>query len=476
MVSKSKKAVALILAALTTTAVLAGCTGSSEPPAVSIPSTTSTTSGSGESSSGEAGALINLEGDKEAESYKSTVEYIKNGIAEEAAGDNNGKISLYIWCSSDDESFESTLAKSFEETFADPRYELKVTVDSGIGEDKAADKVKEGPEDAADVFSFADDGLTRLVEAGCIAKVAQYFRENVKTENTDEAIAVSTLDDTLYAFPRTSDNGYFMYYDKRVFPDAKDVECFDDMIAKANAQGKSVYMNLGVGWYNAAFFLTAGCDLSYKDGVQIAAYGTDKGLSAARAMCHLAESQGKGFEGKDGGSGDNAAVGDGFRSGKLAAAVIGTWVGPAIAEAIGEKNLGAAKLPTTLMDGEQKQLHSFGGYKLVGVNRYSTCPFSSQALAYWLTKGESQLERNKTRGLIPTNKTALASSDLTNKVALDAIEAQKPYAHNQGECVSGTYWASNVGGLGGEIVKEKGNFTDDQLMEKLKLIEGQMAG
>ena len=50
--------------------------------------------------------------------------------------------------------------------------------------------------------------------------------------------------------------------------------------------------------------------------------------------------------GSAGQSGENATVQQGFSDGTMAAAVIGTWMGPAIKKAIGEENVGAAKLPT----------------------------------------------------------------------------------------------------------------------------------
>ena len=32
--------------------------------------------------------------------------------------------------------------------------------------------------------------------------------------NLDEAVAAASVNDTLYAYPMTADNGYFLYYDK----------------------------------------------------------------------------------------------------------------------------------------------------------------------------------------------------------------------------------------------------------------------
>ena len=191
-------------------------------------------------------------------------------------------------------------------------------------------------------------------------------------------------------------------------------------------------------------------------------------------MCHVAESQGKGFMGNDGGSGDNTAVAKGFKDGKLAAAVIGTWEGPAIKDAIGADNVGAAKLPTALIGGEQKQLESFGGYKLVGVNQFTKYPVTCQTLAYFLTNTESQIARYKERGLIPTDLKALEDSSIQADPARKAISDQQPFSHGQGSSVSGKYWSTNIGGFGGEIVTAKGAIDDAKIKSSLKSIQTQI--
>ena len=472
MVTKTKRVLALVLTAMMASTALAGCGGGS--------TTTTTTSGS---ASGTAStAASGSEGGDAAvtDVYdEGTFENIKAAMAKEA-DENGGTIKLEVWCSGDDAKFEKTRKKAFEEKFKDSRYKFDISIKSSYGEDKAGGKILESPKDGADVFSFADDQLKTMVSAKALLKVGKLFQGNVVANNDKAAVDVCSDEGTPYAFPKTSDNGYFMYYDKRIFPTEADVEDLDKMIETANKSKKSVYMNLGNGWYNAAFFFAAGCDISYKDGKQTATFNTQEGLNAAKAMCHVSEKVGAGFVGNAGTAGDNAVVQQGFADGSLAAAVIGTWVGPSIKNAIGAENVGAAKLPTALIDGKQVQLHSFGGYKVVGVNAFTKFPISSQAYAYFITDEQSQLERYKERGLIPTNKKDLEISesgcDIKNDPARKAIEAQSQFAHAQGQCVSGKYWATNIGGFGGDIVTAKGNMTDDQLKTSLQQIVTQIEG
>ena len=483
MVSKSKKIVALLLTAMMAATAFAGCGGgetttSSTAPAASTASTSGDTSASGDASQTQASTTA------EAVDLDSAdmLQKIKDQIAQEAAATEN-VVSMTVWCSGDDFQFEKTLVKEFEEKYADSRYTFKIKVNGSIGEDSAGGKITESPKDGADVFSFADDQLSKLVEAKAIAPVGAIFQNNVIASNTADSVAVCSMDGVPYAFPKTSDNGYFLYYDKRIFPTEADVASLDDMITKAAAANKNVYLNISNAWYNTGFYFSAGVDITYQNGLQKANFDSEEGLKAAKAMCHVAESQGKGFEGTAGTMGDNAAVQQGFAEGTLAAAVIGTWVGPAIKQAIGNDNVGAAKLPTVLMGDEQVQLHSFGGYKVIGANAFSKYTVTAQTLAYFLSNPDSQLKRYQERGLIPTSNQALNSTykdangnDVVVKddPALQAIEAQAPFAHAQGQSVGGKYWASNVAGFGGEIVTAKGKISDDKLKESLKNLQAQM--
>ncbi len=477
MISKTKRALAITLTALMAASALAGC-GSSSGGGGTQNSTPASTPAEGSAASQQGEVSVQ---DMNDPGVKQTIISAMEAEAEEAGekDDDSGKpvIKMVVWCSGDDKTFEKTLVKEFEEEYASDKYVFKITVNGAYGEDKAGGKVIENPKEAADVFNMADDQLSQLVTAKAIAEVGSLFQGNVVANNTEDAVNVCSVNGTPYAFPKTSDNGYFMYYDKRIFKD-DEVGCLDDMIKKAAENNKSVYLNITGPWYMTAFFFTAGCDITYDvtTDKQVAAFNTDAGLSAGKAICHIAESQGNGFEGSPGTVGDNAFVQQGFKEGTLAAAVIGTWMGPVIKEAIGAENVGAAKLPTVLMDGEQKQLDSFGGYKVVGVNPYSKYTVSAQTLAYYLTNESSQLKRYQERGLIPTNKKALEDDTVKNDPALKAIEAQMPYAHPQGTSVGGTYWAVKPETIGSNAYDKKGKLTDKEIQDILQNIVTQLEG
>lgn len=468
MVSKRKRALALVLTGMMAAAALAGCTdgGGSTTTSSSTPATQNSSAGGSEGST-DAAATTDILSD-------AMVNDVKDMLASEA---KDGKITLKVWCSSSDLQFEKWLKDQFIERYSDSRYELKITP-SSVEEPDVSSKLQADVSKGADVFSFPDDQLRTLVDTGCIAQVSSILNENVKKENTDASVEVCSIDGVPYAFPKTSDNGYFLYYDKRVFSD-DDIKTFDGIISKANSQNKNVLFAMDNAWYNAGFFFTAGCESSYDGKTQTTDFDSDKGLSAVKAMAHICESAGSGFIG----SGGDADVLAGFQNGTIAAAVTGTWNGPGIKEAIGEENVGATKLPTILINGEQQQLCSFGGYKVEGVRANTEFPTAAQVYAYYVTSEQSQLYRYGganvvkgkdkdgndkvlSRGFIPTNKAALETEDLKKDEAAIATNEQRPYSKPQ-SIVGGKFW-SPQGNLGGSILAAKGNLSEDEMKTQLK--------
>ena len=74
------------------------------------------------------------------------------------------------------------------------------------------------------------DNITTLTDAQAIAKFGGKYEKQIR-ENTSETLLNSvTLDGFLYGVPFTT-NTWFMYYDKRVFPE-KDIKSLEKMLEK----------------------------------------------------------------------------------------------------------------------------------------------------------------------------------------------------------------------------------------------------
>ena len=78
----------------------------------------------------------------------------------------------------------------------------------------------------ADVFPLPDDQLTSMVAAGALEPVPN--ADEIREANLDEAVAAASVNDTLYAYPMTADNGYFLYYDKNYLTE-EDVQTMDGL-------------------------------------------------------------------------------------------------------------------------------------------------------------------------------------------------------------------------------------------------------
>lgn len=473
MASKAKRATALILGAMMIATAFTAC-GSSG----GTTSTPSTASNGGNTSTPQASMeAVDILGDE----YTAK---LKEKMAEEAAasGKDGKVIELTVWCSSDDGTFEKAIVKEFQEKYADSRYTFDITVKAVVGEDKAATKLMEDASVGADVLSIADDQINDLYTAGKISEVADIFQASVMADNTPESVEACARDGIALGFPKSSDNGFLLFYDKRVYPNAEDIATFDSLIEKANAQNKHVFMSMGNAWYNSAFFLTAGCTITLEDNVQSADFNTDKGVKAVQAMQHIIANLDHGFQSASE-AGENADIESGFNDESLAAAITGTWMSHAISKAIGEENLGAAKLPTILIDGEQQQLQSFGGYKVVVVNSVTKFNITAQTLAYYMTCPETQAKRHSgytndkdediSRGSIPTATATLESAAVKSDPAAQAIEAQRPYSQPQSNC-GGKYWTP-IGSIGSDLISDQRNGVvadEEKIMERLNTAVG----
>lgn len=339
-------------------------------------------------------------------------------------------VSLRMWGAEEDQDFLKQMADSFAEEYADA---ADITVEVGVeSESTAKDTVLTDVEAAADVYSFASDQLPDLVNAGALQSIddmdealqayAGKSVDDVKEANTADSVEACTYNDTLYAFPRTADNGYFLFYDSSVLSE-DDVATWDSLLAAADAAGKKVGMTLASGWYNASFFYSAGFTTGLNDDGSTSMDWNGEadysGVEVAQAMLNIA------------GSPAFMAVADGdisnqLASGQLCAAVSGTWDASVAQEVFGD-GYAATKLPTFTIAGDQLQQASVSGYKMVGVNAHSKNAGWAALLADWITNEDAQRTQFEERQIGPSNKVVLESDEVQSNVALSALAAQNEY-------------------------------------------------
>ena len=341
-------------------------------------------------------------------------------------------VTLKVWASQEDQTVTQEMIDAYieaqKETYPDTTFDITLAV---VSEADAKTKYLEDPAAAADVFTFANDQLTDLVNAGALAEVTRN-KEDIIARNGEGSIGSATKGEALYAYPMTADNGYFLYYNKEVITDPTSL---DAILKDANAAGKKVFMDVSNGWYIASFFLGNGGTLAVDaEGKQTCDFNNEKGLAAAEAI--KAFTADPAFL-----TGDDAVLNSGFQDGSVVAGVSGVWNAETMMDNLGD-NYAATKLPTFTVDGKQVQMSSFGGYKLIGVNSQTKAEFTVFAmdLADWLTNETNQVKRFEARGYGPSNTKAAASDAVQANVALAALSLQSQYAVSQND-VLGQYWA-----------------------------------
>ena len=164
------------------------------------------------------------------------------GSSEQAAAPAAAKapIDLKVWVGELYVDATAKMVESFKAQYPEETFNITIGIES---ESTCKDTILTDPEAAADVFTFADDQLLDLVNAGAIQEVL-VNPEGVKAANGEGSVAAATVNGKLYAYPMSASNGYFLYYDSRFFS-ADDVKSFNTMVEKAAKAGKKVGMQFG---------------------------------------------------------------------------------------------------------------------------------------------------------------------------------------------------------------------------------------
>ena len=343
------------------------------------------------------------------------------------------EVSLRVWVGdNNDIEWINTVIANFQAANPDKTYKIEVGVQT---EGDCSKVVLTDPTAAADVFTFADDQFNSLYNAGALQQVV-IDPEAVIAANTPGSVAAATgADGNLYAYPATADNGYFMFYNKEYFTE-EDVQTLDGMMAKAAEAGKKVGFPMSNAWYFYSFFKGAGLDMTVsEDGVTNTCNwnATDTPITGVQVVeALLAITSNPGFM-----EADSDPFVAGVKDGTIIAGVSGTWNANTAAEVWGD-NYAATKLPTFTVNGEQVQMSSFAGFKLVGVNAYSENVGDAMDFAAFMTNEESQTLRFEMRSQGPSNINAAASDAVQANPAIAALAAQSAYADVQR--VGQAYW------------------------------------
>ena len=373
----------------------------------------------------------------------------------------SGTVALTVWGAEEDEALLQEIFASFQAHYAG-QAQFQITYQPQ-SESHCKDALLGDLEHGADVFAFADDQVAALAAAGGLDPVPD--AASIRGASLPAAAEAASVGDTLYAYPLTADNGYFLYYNKAYFSEA-DVQSLERMLEVAAQAEKLVTMDWSSAWYVYAFFGNTGLEVGLnEDGLTNfctwnSTDGPIRGVDVAQAMLNIAASPA--FSNRP----DEDFLA-GIQDGTVIAGISGVWNAVAVQEAWGA-DMGAAKLPTYSCAGQQVQMASFSGCKLIGVNAYSQHPEWAARLAEWITSEENQRLRFTLRGQGPANVNAANSPEVQSSLAIAALLEQSNYSQLQR--VGGKFW-DPVAEFSANIAQ--GNPTGASLQAQLdRLVEG----
>ena len=433
-----KKILAILLAGMITATALAGCGGGN--------GGSSSTDSKSDASSGSGSTDASAEKVVDA-----------NTVDPELFGDEDN-ISLKVWAPSQALELVKKQVEDFKAAYPTKTF-TNIEV-SAMAEAESGTQVLNDASAAADVFGFASDHLNKLVDAKVLSEVA--FVNTVSEMNAPETVEAGKIKGTLYAYPETNDNGYYLVYDKTVVSEDKAGK-LEDILAACKDAGKKFIFDCGNGYYACTYAFTAGVKIDglEEDGVtqKFVQYDENEAVKTLQAFSRLMHEYKGTFT-----SLDVAQIASGFSTGTLGAGVDGSWNTNADQKALGD-NFGAAKLPTINVDGTDKQLISLFGYKYIGVNAASKFPASAQILAYYLHGEKCQEQRAEELGWGPSNKNVQGKPVITDNPIQQAIKQQSENACVQVN-IAPTFW-NPMGNLGNKLIAEETDPDDAEYFTKL---------
>ena len=341
-----------------------------------------------------------------------------------------GSESITYWCPETDSEFLAGLVADFKT--ANPDWTGDITLLSNMSEGDVKTNLTKDLEAAADLFEIADDNIRGCVAARALTPLTAEELAVVRYADGGAAANAFAVGSTYYGYSYRADNGYVLYYDKQIISDeqAKSVE---GIIAACEAAGAVFDWNITTGWYAPAPLFANGVKLYYDAEGTFNADDLDS-EKAKKAMLAL-NAAWKGHVG--------VSVLDNLETSKFGVEGTGR-VGACIkwndygsfATAVGAENVGVAPLPTLKIDGVDKPLFSFQGYKGVAIKAgLSEGKLAvARAFAHYMTGEAAQEKRLTELGHGVSNKAVIAKKDLWDNPHLLALAQMTAAGHVVSQC------------------------------------------
>lgn len=343
---------------------------------------------------------------------------------------------LVVWDSKGTDVFWKALIPKFQKEYSKYNITVKwVAVDGVDQDDKFA---TDGPAGvAADVGVVPHDNLAKLVNSG-VWLPNKVFGTETKANNVKAGVTAAKYNGSLYGFPLSIET-YALYYNKKLVKTAPkswaDIKKLAQNPSIQNPADKKYAFMMDVAnfYFNYAFFTAGGGYVFGKDGtndkdIGLANAGSVSGLTFLKSLKSILplKTADISYDVKE----------SLFKTGKLAINYNGSWAIKGYRDA--GIDIGVAKLPPI----NGKQMTSFSGVKVVGVNAYSRYPKAAMLLARYATSEAGQLLNYQKQGVLPTNSKIAANKAVKSDAIVQGFLAQLKTAEPMPSIASmGAVWS-----------------------------------
>ncbi|MGM9873689.1 MAG: extracellular solute-binding protein [Bacilli bacterium] len=338
-----------------------------------------------------------------------------------------------------------------------------ITFETLALEESEADSAVSDWSAGPDVYQFASDKIQNLYGQGALAQIRGSYRTFLNETVDPEAVSIGYFANKQLGYPFDGGNGYFLYYDKTVDGIEKAIGSMESLLALATTTNKTIGYDLRTAYYSAGAFFTFGARYNLTINAQgetesiEADFDSEKGLKAGKAIYNIVKHD-KFVSSTTKGPGGN-----------VLATVSGPWSYSDYSTDVGGvDNLGCAKLPTVTVDGDTKNLGSFLGYKVLGVNPQASSGnddrlAAAHEVAMYLCSEEVQEKRFDDFSTVPTNINVKQLQKVKDSKVVSAIFDQSEFAVAQ-TAVPPQIWTAPQTFVAGII---NGTITLDNMQEAL---------
>ena len=149
-------------------------------------------------------------------SGKDTVSDKAEKSTDKTAGADDKEVHLRIWAGEEDKEYLAVVTENF---IKEHENEAQITIEwSPMVEGQCRPNLLGDILSAPDVYTTTDGDLQAIVAGGAADPVLNL--DDIKKNNLEASVEAVTVNGTIYGYPITADNGYFLYYNKKYFSES----------------------------------------------------------------------------------------------------------------------------------------------------------------------------------------------------------------------------------------------------------------